>query len=335
MAPSAVIFGIDGQAITPWERDFLRDADPWGFILFARNIDDPAQLRALTTDLRAVVGRDAPILIDQEGGRVQRMRAPHWRDYLPALDQMERVRARGGDPIRAQWLRNRLIAVELHDVGIDVNCAPLADLVEEGTHPILLNRLYGTDIDTVVRAARACADGLLAGGVLPVLKHIPGYGRAQVDSHLSLPRVDHPLDQIRARDFAPFAALNDIAMGMTAHIVFSALDPDRPATTSAKVMSMIREEIGFDGLVMSDDIGMEALSGTLAERAQATLNAGVDIVLQCSGVPDDMAAVADVVPPLTDIARSRAEAALAARQSPAPADIAGLQAELRSLLGAP
>ena len=213
---NATILGPAGLEITAWERDFFRDVQPLGFILFARNVDNPAQLKRLTSDLRDAVGRDAPILIDQEGGRVQRMRAPHWREYLPALDQMEAA----SDPVRAMWLRNRLIAAELHDVGIDVNCAPLADLLEDDAHPVMRNRLYGRDIETVVTAAQTCADAFLAGGVLPVLKHIPGYGRAVVDSHKALPTVTVPRAALETRDFAPFVALSHIAMGMTAHIVF-------------------------------------------------------------------------------------------------------------------
>ncbi len=330
--PSAVIFGVEGQAVTPWERGFLRELDPWGFILFARNIEDPEQLRSLTADLRGVLGRDAPILIDQEGGRVQRMRPPHWRAYLPALDQMEHVARRGGDPIRLQWVRNRLIAAELHAVGIDVNCAPLADLIETETHPIMRNRLYGQDIKVVVDAARACAEGLLAGGVLPVLKHLPGYGRATVDSHHALPRVAAPLEELRARDFAPFRALNDIAMGMTAHIVMEALDPEAPATTSPRAMRALRDEIGFGGLIMSDDLGMQALSGPLDQRARATLAAGVDIVLHCSGKQEEMAEVASAIAPMTALAQERAAVALSQRRAPDAADLEALEAELSGLL---
>jgi len=330
--PSAVIFGVEGPAVTPWERGFLREVDPWGFILFARNIETPAQVSALTADLRAVVGREAPILIDQEGGRVQRMRPPHWRAYLPALDQMRKAARRGGDPIRLQWVRNRLIAAELHAVGIDVNCAPLADLIEKETHPIMRNRLYGRRIRTVVDAARACAEGLLAGGVLPVLKHLPGYGRATVDSHHDLPRVDVPLAALRRRDFAPFRALNDIAMGMTAHIVLDALDPDNPATTSPRVMRALREDIGFGGLIMTDDLGMQALSGALSARAAAALAAGVDIVLHCSGKPGEMAEVATALGPKSPQAGHRAAAALAQRRRPEPADLEALEAELSGLL---
>lgn len=328
MTRRAVIFGVEGQTLTPWERDFLRDADPWGFILFARNIDTPAQLSALTAELRDTVGWHAPILIDQEGGRVQRMRAPHWHEYLPALDQM----ARAKNPLRAQYIRNRMIAHELLSVGIDVNCAPLADLVEEGTHPVLRNRLYGDDVDTVVAAARAAAQGMLDGGVLPILKHIPGYGRAVVDSHLDLPRVDVPLEELKRRDFAPFVALNDLPMGMTAHIVMSALDGDRPATTSPVVMEMIRREIGFDGLIMTDDLSMQALRGSLAERAQASISAGCDVVLHCNGKRDNMIEVAGATPLLSGEALRRAEAALRARTTPDAQDFNALKAELHAEL---
>jgi beta-N-acetylhexosaminidase len=329
---AALICGLSGPDLTGWEAGFLRDCAPWGVILFARNVVDPGQMRRLTGDIRAALGWHAPILIDQEGGRVQRMRAPHWQEFLPALDQM----ARASDSLRAQWLRNRLIAHDLHGVGVDVNCAPLADLVEDATHPVLLNRLYGGDVATVVAAARACAAGLRAGGVLPVLKHLPGYGRARVDSHKDLPRVAAPLADLQARDFAPFRALNDIAMGMTAHIVLEAVDPTAPCTTSAPAMAMIRDGIGFDGLIMTDDIGMQALSGSLAARATASLAAGCDLVLQCSGVADDMAGVAAVVPQMSPAADTRAARALAQRAAPDASDIGRLQADLHAMLqGAP
>ncbi|MBI1418320.1 MAG: beta-N-acetylhexosaminidase [Limimaricola sp.] len=328
MAPGAAVLAPLGPVLSPDERRFFANADPWGFILFARNVETPAQLRRLTSDLREAVGRDAPVMIDQEGGRVQRMRAPHWREYLPALDQMSRAH----DPLRAQWLRNRLIAAELRDVGIDVNCAPLADIAEAATHPVLLNRLYGHDPETVVAAARACAEGLLAGGVLPVLKHIPGYGRASVDSHKALPRVDVPRAELDRHDFAPFRALADLPMGMTAHIVFSAIDPDHPATASAPMMRVIREEIGFGGLIITDDLSMEALSGPLATRAAAALAAGCDVALHCNGDASEMAAVAEAAGRLTPAAEARAGAALALRKTPEPVDIGALAQELESLL---
>ena len=328
MGQSAAILGPAGHQITDWEKEFFRAADPWGFILFARNVDTPKQLRALTAELRDAVGRDAPVLIDQEGGRAQRMRTPHWREYLPALDQMQRA----SDPLRAHWIRNRLIAAELHAVGIDVNCAPLADLVEDATHPILRNRLYGDDIDTVVQAARICADAHLAGGVLPVLKHIPGYGRAAVDSHKDLPTVTAPRDDLAARDFAPFCALNDIAMGMTAHIVFADIDPEQPATTSPAMMQVIRDQIGFDGLIMTDDLSMQALSGSIGARAAASIAAGCDIVLHCNGDAAEMQQAVAAAGAMTPAAITRANRALAQRKTPETIDIAALEAELDTLI---
>ena len=328
MAQSACVFGPEGQSVTSWEKTFFRDAQPWGFILFARNTGSPDQLRRLTSELRDAVGWHAPILIDQEGGRVQRMRAPHWREYLPALDQMQAAR----DPMRAMWLRNRLIAAELHDVGIDVNCAPLADLLEDDAHPVMRNRLYGADVDTVVAAARACADAFLAGGVLPVLKHIPGYGRATVDSHLALPTVTSPRKALEGRDFAPFKQLNDIAMGMTAHIIFTDIDPSAPATTSPIMMQLVRQDIGFEGLIMTDDLSMDALSGSIAERAAASMQAGCDIALHCNGVQQEMVDVTNAAGPMTRLATQRANAALAQRQMPVPIDIKAVAAELAALL---
>lgn len=326
---NATIFGPEGPEITAWERNFFRETQPLGFIVFARNIDTPEQLRRLTADLRTAVGRNAPILIDQEGGRVQRMRSPHWRDYLPTLDQMDRAR----DPLRAQWIRNRLIAAELHDVGIDVNCAPLADIAEDATHPFLQNRLYGRDVASVVAAARVCADAHLAGGVLPVLKHIPGHGRATTDSHLRLPQVDAPRAELDALDFAPFKALHDLPMGMSAHIVFSAIDPDAPATTSPKMIKVIREDIGFEGLLMTDDLSMEALSGTVAERATAAITAGCDVILHCNGNPDEMQSVAHAAGEMTPAAIARAKHALDQRKTPENIDIPSLEAEFETLLG--
>lgn len=329
MSLTAAIFGPAGVDVTQWERGFFRETQPLGFILFARNIENPDQLRRLTASLRDAVGRDAPVLIDQEGGRVQRMRSPHWRDYLPALDQMDRAR----DPLRAQWIRNRLIAAELRDVGIDANCAPLADIAEAATHPFLQNRLYGRDVATVVAAARVCADAHLAGGVLPVLKHIPGHGRATADSHLHLPRVDVPRAALEAHDFAPFKALADLPMGMSAHIVFSDIDPDAPATTSPAMMKIIRETIGFQGLLMTDDLSMQALSGTVAQRATAAIAAGCDVILHCNGDADEMVSVARAAGPMTSAAVTRANTALALRKTPEIIDIRGLEAELDALLG--
>lgn len=312
MAARSVIFGCRGHALDSDERAFLREADPWGFILFARNIDTPDQVRILTASLRETVGRDAPVLIDQEGGRVARMRLPHWRDWLPALDQM----AQAPDPdlrARIMFLRYRLIAGELCDVGIDVNCAPVLDLAGPRTHGAIRNRCYGSDPSEVAVIGRAVADGLMAGGVTPVMKHVPGQGRATLDSHLDLPRVTTSAEELRADDFAPFSALADLPMAMTSHVVFAGLDPDAPATLSAKVIGEIRSGLGFDGLLMTDDLSMNALSGGFAGRATAALEAGCDIVLHCNGDAVEMGEIAASVPELTGKAAQRAEAALNGR----------------------
>ncbi|RLJ58995.1 beta-N-acetylhexosaminidase [Litoreibacter meonggei] len=328
MPSGAYIFGCEGLRLSEVERRFFASVNPWGFILFARNVEDRAQLSALTSELRAAVGWNAPILIDQEGGRVQRMRAPVWREYPPALDQMAMA---GKNAARAMYLRNRMIAEELFEVGIDVNCAPLADVVWPESHPVLRNRCYGSDVDTVVEMCLAAELGLLDGGVLPVLKHIPGYGRAVVDGHKELPRVDVPRDELDALDFEPFRRLTHMAMGMTAHIVFPCID-DLPATTSPKAMTMIREDIGFDNLIMTDDISMEALSGTVAERARASLDAGCDVALHCNGNMAEMQAVADACGPMTRAGRERAERALKHRKNPTDIDISALEAEFRTLV---
>ncbi|SFS08748.1 glycoside hydrolase family 3 N-terminal domain-containing protein [Yoonia litorea] len=329
MADTAAIFGVEGTALTDWEHDFFRHAPPFGFIVFARNIETPDQVRRLTDDLREITTETTPILIDQEGGRVQRMRAPHWREYLPALDQMARAR----DPMRAQWIRNRLIAAELMDIGITANCAPLGDIATPHTHPVLRNRLYGDDAETVTEAARACADAHLHGGVLPVLKHIPGHGRATIDSHLDLPRVTADRATLSAQDFATFRALNDLPMGMTAHLVFEDIDPSGPATTSLRMIDLIRNDIGFDGLLMTDDLSMEALSGTVAERSRASIAAGCDVILHCNGEAAEIEAVTEAAGQLSPQAQIRAQRALACAKPPQHIDIPELEAELEALLG--
>lgn len=327
---SASILGCEGPSLSPDEARFFSEAQPWGFILFARNISDPTQLLALTSDLRAAVGRDAPILIDQEGGRVQRMRAPYWRQWRPALDQM--AQAGPHRAARAMYLRARLIAHELRGVGIDVNCMPLADVARETTHPVLLNRLYGTEPDTVIGAGRAVAEGLSAGGVLPVLKHLPGYGLGAVDSHLSLPRVAAPPEELRRVDFAAFKPLAKLPLGMTAHIVYEAIDPDRPATFSPELIGLIRSEIGFDGALMTDDLSMGALPGPIGERAARARAAGCDLILHCNGDRGEMAAVLANAGKLEGQSLARCEAALAARAEPAPLDIDAVEADLADLL---
>ena len=329
MALSATVLGCGGADLSADEAAFFRDAAPWGFILFARNVETPDQLRRLTGDLRDAVGRDAPILIDQEGGRVQRLRAPHWREYLPPLDQ---VAMTGAAMERGIYLRYRLIAGELRDAGIDVDCAPTADIATSGTHPFLRNRCFSDDPGTVIRAARAAAQGLTDGGVLPVVKHMPGHGRATLDSHHELPRVTAPLEELEATDFRCFAGLADLPMAMTAHIVFDALDPDAPATASPAAIAYIRDRIGFAGLLMSDDLSMQALSGTLAERAGRAIAAGCDIALHCNGNREEMEGVVAAAGTLSGLAKTRAEAALAGRRAPSAIDSSALAAELGALL---
>ena len=329
MGQTAAILDADGTRLSPDEKAFFRDVDPWGFILFARNIDTPDQVRALCGDLRDAVGRNALITVDQEGGRVQRLRAPHWRDWAPPLDVVART---GVDAPRAMFLMYRLIAAELHSVGIDSNCAPMVDVAGAVTHDFLRNRCYSSDPDRVADVGRAVANGLLEGGVLPVVKHMPGHGRAQVDSHHDLPKVSAMPADLTATDFAPFRALNDLPLGMTAHIVYDALDP-HPATCSPRMMQLIREEIGFDGLIMTDDISMQALGGDPVASTRAALAAGCDLALYCNAPLAQRIAVAEAAGPLTRAAEDRAARALAWRQPPQDVDIPALEAEFDALLG--
>lgn len=325
----AVIFGLSGPEITPQEIDFFTKSDPWGFILFSRNYTSKDQLRQLTASLRDAVGRDAPILVDQEGGRVERFAGPGWHSFRPALDQGQTAR----DPILAMYQRGRLIAHDLRSVGIDVNCAPLGDIAADATHAVLQNRCYGTTLGQVTKRARAMVDGLIGGGVLPVLKHIPGQGRATLDSHKDLPRVATDVATLRDQDFAAFQALRDIPLGMTAHIVFDDIDPKHPATQSPRMIQEIRQQIGFDGLLMTDDLGMQALTGTMAERAIAAFDAGCDLVLHCDGDMDAMEQVADVAPAMTPVQRTKGEAALMLRQAGTDVDILALKAEFDAQFG--
>jgi beta-N-acetylhexosaminidase len=322
----AVIFGCEGTALTAREYAFFRDTDPFGFILFARNIDHPAQVARLCADLRAAVGRQAPILIDQEGGRVQRLRAPHWREWPAPLSTVQTAR----DAARAVWLQYRLIGHELAALGIDADCAPCADIATPQTHPFLHNRCLGLDAATVARMARACADGLMAAGVLPVMKHLPGHGRATLDTHLALPTVCAHEEELAVTDFAPFRALADLPMAMTAHVVFAAYD-EEPATQSPQMVRVIREDIGFGGLLMTDDLNMEALQGSLADRTTRALAAGVDVALHCKGDFAQMEEVAGACGALAGPALARAQAALAARRPAGPVDIAALDAEFAAL----
>jgi beta-N-acetylhexosaminidase len=309
---TAAILGCQGPTLSAEEAAFFREARPWGFILFGRNVQSPDQVRALTDALRATVDRaDAPVLIDQEGGRVQRLGPPHWRRYPPG-------RAYGDLPANDPLLRReitrlgaRLLAHDLAALGINVDCLPVLDVPQPGAHDVIGDRAYGTTPEAVASLGRAACEGLIAGGVLPVIKHMPGHGRAMADSHLDLPVVDAAYDDLDARDFAPFRVLSDMPMAMTAHVVFTRIDPKRPATTSRKVMTqVVRGAIGFDGLVMTDDLSMKALRGDLAERARASLAAGCDMVLHCNGSPEEMKAVLAGTRPLAGRAAQRARAAL-------------------------
>jgi len=309
----ALIVGVAGKTLSDDERRFFRDERPWGFILFARNIEAPEQIRDIVAAMRDSVGRpEAPVFIDQEGGRVQRLRPPLAPNYPPAARFGELYRRDRAAGLRAAWLKSRLHAFDLLQYGITADCLPVLDVPVEGAHDVIGDRAYGRDPDSVAALGRAVAEGLLSGGVLPVVKHIPGHGRAGADSHHDLPVVDTPLDELRRHDFAPFRALRDMPMAMTAHVVYTALDTERPATTSPRIVGeIIRGEIGFDGLLMSDDVSMQALSGDFATRTDAIVAAGCDVVLHCNGRMEEMRAVADRTPPLSGKAAHRAEKALA------------------------
>ncbi|RZJ30736.1 MAG: beta-N-acetylhexosaminidase [Brevundimonas sp.] len=308
---SAAIYGCSGHRLTAEEKAFFADVRPWGFILFRRNVDSPDQVRALTDELRdCIENPDAPILIDQEGGRVQRMGPPHWPKYPPGDAYLKAT----NDPLGARELARlgaRLMAHDLKAVGINVDCAPVLDVPVPGAHDIIGDRAYAHDPALVAQLGRAAAEGLLAGGVLPVIKHMPGHGRAFADTHKELPTVHADLDTLDAWDFAPFKALSDMPIGMTAHIVFTAIDRKHPATQSRKAIKLIRERLGFNGLLLSDDLVMNALSGTLTERAQKSLKAGCDLVIHWNGDLGEMRQVAEGVGKLKGAARRRADAALA------------------------
>jgi beta-N-acetylhexosaminidase len=333
----AFIAGCSGTTLTPDEVAFFRDAAPWGFILFKRNIDHPEQVRALCDALRETVGRsDAPILIDQEGGRVQRMGPPHWPKY-PAGSAYGRVHA--NDPLVRREIARlgaRLIAHDLLAVGINVDCVPVLDVPVPGSHEIIGDRAYGRDPQTVAVLGRAAAEGLMAGGVLPVVKHVPGHGRAFADSHLALPVVETPREELEAHDFPPFRILADMPLAMSAHVVYTALDPERPATLSPVVIGdVIRSHIGYDGLLMTDDLSMHALSGSFRGRAEAAIAAGCDMLLHCNGVMEEMTGVAEGAPELAGDALRRAEAAMIRiRHEPEPFDPVDARARLDAALAA-
>jgi beta-N-acetylhexosaminidase len=334
MAARAFITGVSGLTLTAEERDFMRAERPWGFIIFKRNIDSNDQVIALLKELRESIGDlDAPVLIDQEGGRVQRFGPPQWPAYPPGavFGTLYDIDSRLG--LRAALLSARLIAADLIDLGVTVDCLPLADVPIAGADAVIGNRAYGTEPGKVAAIARAVTEGLEQGGVLPVLKHIPGHGRATADTHFGLPVVDTPRAELERTDFAAFQPLADLPMAMTAHVVFSALDPAQPATTSATIIEqVIRGSIGFQGLLMSDDVSMNALAGSIAERTGAIVAAGCDMVLHCNGKLDEMREVARETPELSGKALQRAKRALASRKAPQSFDRVAARAELDELV---
>ena len=334
MSTRAFITGVSGTELTAVEREFIRDQRPWGFILFKRNVATPAQVAALVAELRTAAGAaDAPVLIDQEGGRVQRLGPPHWPVYPPGAVFSTLYDTDSALGLTAARLSARLIAADLADLGITVDCLPLADVPVEGADAVIGNRAYGTEPGKVAAIARAVTEGLEQGGVLPVLKHIPGHGRATADTHFKLPTVDTPRAELERTDFAAFEPLSDLPMAMTAHVVFSAVDPAQPATTSATMIAdVIRGAIGFQGLLMSDDVSMNALSGNIAERTRAIFAAGCDMALHCNGNIEEMREVAGQTPELSGRALERANAALAARKAPQPLDRVAARMELDALI---
>jgi beta-N-acetylhexosaminidase len=334
---SQAIYGCAGPVLSAAERDFFRAVRPWGFILFGRNIVNPAQIRALVAGLRETVEDGAaPILIDQEGGRVARLKPPHWPARPPAA-RFGALYAESPEKAReATYLNARLIAHDLFSLGINVDCLPVLDVPAPGAHDIIGDRAFAGDPATVIDLGRAQMEGLMDGGVLPVMKHIPGHGRAGADSHLALPRVAASAEELSATDFVTFRSLDSCPIAMTAHAVYDSIDPQRPATTSPKVIrDVIRGEIGFEGLLMSDDLSMKALDGPLALRAKAALFAGCDLALHCNGDMDEMKDVASEVKQLDGQALKRSEQALSHLIAPdagfAPEAAA---ARLASLLGA-
>ena len=330
----AAIFGCAGLTLRAEERDFFRATDPAGFILFKRNCEDPAQVRSLVADLRATVGRPtAPVLIDQEGGRVQRLRPPHWRAAPPARRFAELYQTDPAAALRAAWINARLIAAELMDLGIDVDCAPVLDNPVPGAHDVIGDRALGDDVATIAALGRAVMDGLLAGGVLPVIKHLPGHGRAEVDSHKHCPIVGAAEVDLRAQDLPPFRALADAPFAMTAHVVYRAWDAARVATWSPDIITnIIRGDIGFAGCLLSDDLSMQALDGGLGERARRAIAAGCDLALHCNGDLVEMRDVAAAAGTISEAAATRLAKALARRTVPQPIDRPALLAELNGLL---
>jgi beta-N-acetylhexosaminidase len=336
MSARAVIFGCDGHVLTADEIAFFRAVQPWGFILFGRNCGTPDQVRQLTQSMREILGRpDAPILVDQEGGRVQRLRAPNWRARPPAASFGTISRQNPRAARDAAYDNARLMAAELCGLGINVDCTPCVDVPVEGAHNIIGDRAFAHDPWVVASLGQAVIDGMMDSGVLPVIKHIPGHGRARADSHMELPVVDTAREELERTDFTPFRALARAPLGMTAHVVYSAIDPHAPATTSKKVIDeIVRGFIGFDGLLMTDDLTMRALKGSLAERTKASIAAGCDMILHCTRNMDEMREIAEAAPLLSGKALERAQRALAALSRPKPLDVVATQARVDATLSA-
>jgi beta-N-acetylhexosaminidase len=329
----ALITGLAGTELSASERAFLREAQPWGLILFRRNISGLEQVRRLIEEARSTLGWPAPVLIDQEGGRVQRLGPPQWPAYPPGAAYGALYDDDHDAGLAAAKLGARLIAADLAALGIDVDCLPIADVPVTGADPVVGDRAYGTAPDKVAAIAGAIAQGLADGGVLPVLKHIPGHGRATADSHARLPVVNASRAELDATDFAAFRPLAALPLGMTAHVVYTAIDPVAPATVSGTIVrDVIRDSIGFSGLLMSDDISMGALSGSIGERSAGAIAAGCDVVLHCNGEMAEMEAVAAAVPQLAGQAAGRAEAALKSKSKPEPIDLAASRKEFAGLM---
>jgi beta-N-acetylhexosaminidase len=331
----AVIFGCDGLELTAEEQAFFREVQPWGFILFKRNCESPEQVRKLTTEMRKLLGRaNAPILIDQEGGRVQRLRGDGWRSRpapasFGALNRQDPATAR-----EMAYTNARLMAKDLADIGVNVDCTPVVDVPVDGAHDIIGDRAFGRDPWLVASLGQAVIDGMLDGGVLPVIKHVPGHGRARADSHMELPVVGTSRDELERSDFAPFRALAQSPFAMTAHVVYAAIDPTAPATTSKRVIDeIVRGFMGYDGCLLTDDLTMRALKGTLTDRVKASLAAGCDIILHCTRNMDEMREIAAATPVLSGKALERAERALKALKPAKPFAVAEAQSRLDAALG--
>jgi len=337
--PKAVIFGCESPVLYASEASFFQDADPLGFILFARNCEEPQQVAALVNDLRKSIGRaDAPVLIDQEGGRVQRLGPPHWRKAPSAHALVEAVKTHApGQVTEAVKLNARLIAHELSDLGISVNCLPVLDIPQPGSHDVIGDRAFGGSIEETAILGRAVCDGLLDGGILPVMKHIPGHGRSVEDSHKALDVVKASREDLESSDFAPFRALVDVPWAMTAHLIYNVLDEQYPATHSQRVLNgLIRSGFQYDGILLSDDVSMNALSGTIGERAARALDAGCDIALHCNGKMDEMLEIANCTPGLTEQTAMRIQRAETLRReshSAEPFDFDAAVARLTRLTG--